>query len=481
MANILTRNIKKIWNYNLPKDIPGGAESAAINPYTLPFTQRNAKLSQYYIMPLQLQRIVHDLTNWREAVSLAENALYPTRYNMQRMFVDTVLDGHVISCMNKRKDLTLLKDFVIKDELGNVNEQCTKLFKDKQWFTNLVGWILDAQFYGYTLIQLGDLESPRKGVYRFPQMLNLRRWNVEPDRQNLISIPLQKTGVNFLDPSVKDDNGFSYYDWTIYVDTPTDIGHSICGYGLLYNVAMYAIYLKGNMSDNASYNEKFGTPFRHAKTPMTLAEDQRKTLEASLSQMGANGWTITPEGVTLDFHETNTGSGFETFSNLESRCEKIISKIILGHPSAMDEVAGKLGGGQGTKNNDEDNSPAGKALLVTEKKQDAFCLNVLNDNVLPKLRNLGFPIPEELIFGITNDKEEFEARKKKDAADLVTAQVAQTMKNAGLKYDPKHFEEVTGIRTTEVAEPAVQPFGGNKQMAMNMKDRLSKIYAKHKH
>ncbi len=472
-GNYVSRGESGAKNYVLPKMGIPTPSSTAINPYTLPFTQRNAKLPQYYIMPLQLQRISHDISLWREAISVAENALYPSRYNIQRMFADTILDGHTIACMTKRRDLTLLKDFVIKDSAGNINDDMTMIFKNKQWFLNMVTYVLDAQFYGYTLIQLGDMQSPKKGVYNFPQLTNIRRWNVEPDRQNLVSIPLQRTGINFLDPSVVDDNGIPYTDFLVYVDTPTDIGQSICGYGLLYNTAIYGIILKSNTSNNADYNQMFSTPYRHAKTQNINNEGVKGVLEKALIDMGSAGWMLTGDDVTVDFKETNTGTGFQSFASLEDRMQKMISKLLLGHGSAMDETSGKLGGGQGKKGDYEDSSPAGKALLQTEKKQDTFVLNVLNDTILPKLRNLGMPIPEGFEFGITNDKEEFEARKKKDEADLVTAQVAQTMKAGGLKYDSAEFTKITGIPTEEIEEP-VPPQIPNKNLAVQ--NKLKKIY-----
>lgn len=463
-----------VKNYVLPKmAFEPGSGSSALNPYTLPFTMRDAKLPQYYIMPLQLERIAHDVALWRAAIGAAENALYPTRYKMQKMYVDVILDGHTFACMEKRRNLTLLKDFVIQDEGGKINEDYTKFFKNKQWFNNLLTYILDAPAYGYSLIQLGNLESPRKGVYSFPQLTNIRRWNVEPDRQNLISIPLQKTGINFLDPSVKDTDGNSYSDWVVYVDTPTDIGHSICGYGFLYNTAIYGIILKNNLANNADYNQMFATPYRHAKTPMSFAPDKRAALEKAMMEMASAGWIVTDDGVTLEFKETGSGIGYKTYESLEKRCEQKISKIILGHADAMDSVPGKLGGGQG-----EDN-PVAEALLVLEKKQDAFCLNVLNDVVLPRLRNIGIPIPDNFSFAVTNDKEMFEARKKEDEANKTTAEIAQNMKNAGLKMDAAYFEKRTGIKTTDAPEPA--PSAGGFQFAQNMRvlKKLRNIYDGH--
>jgi len=469
-------------NYILPKDVPPfkGGSSSAINPYTLPFTMQKGSLPQYYIMPLQLDRVAYDLKGWRDAIGSAENALYPTRYNMQKMFVDTILEGHTFSCMRKMKRKTLLKNFVIADENGNINEEATKLIKNKRWFKTLLGWILDAQFYGYSFIQLGDMISPRKGEYQFPQLTNIRRWNVEPDRQNLVSIPLQKVGIDFLYPSVKgaQDNE-SYFDHSIYVDTPTDIGHSICGYGLLYNVALYAILLRNNLADNADYNEKFGTPYRHMKVPQGLDKQTEADLDSIMQNIGAMGYAITPDNIEIKFQESSTGTGFATFDNLEHRLEKQITKIILGHPSAMDEPPGKLGGSQGAnKNPDEDASPAGAAMVEAEKEQDDFALDILNNNVINKLRNLGMPFPNNCLFAVTNDKEDFASRKKKDEADLITAQVAQTMKAAGLEYPADEFNKVTGMKSVKVAEPAPVP-GSKFSPAMNKK--LEKIYGKHSH
>ena len=57
-----------------------------------------------YIAPVQLQRMRHDVAMWREAVVEAENAWYPHRVRMQRLYIDVILNGHVFSLMERRKD-----------------------------------------------------------------------------------------------------------------------------------------------------------------------------------------------------------------------------------------------------------------------------------------------------------------------------------------------------------------------------------------
>jgi hypothetical protein len=69
-----------------------------------------------YIAPVQLQRLRHDIQMWREAVTEAENAWYPQRVRMQRMYIDTILSGHTLACFQKRKDLTLMRDWTFKEK-----------------------------------------------------------------------------------------------------------------------------------------------------------------------------------------------------------------------------------------------------------------------------------------------------------------------------------------------------------------------------
>lgn len=469
MDNQITR-IQRIRNYVIERLGGKPGPSSPLSQAGTPYVQKRAQSVQSYIAPLQLERITHDIALWREAIRLAEQSMYPSRVKMQRMYVDTILEGHTISCMDRRRKLSSLKDFIIVDANKNINEDATAIFCDQPWFDQLVKYILDAQFYGYSLIQLGDLEVVGKD-YNFPQLTTIRRWNVEPDRQNLVSIPYQKQGINFLDPSEKDEEGNSYYDWTIYIDTPSDNGHSICGYGLLYSVAMYGIILKNNLGNNADYTQSFSTPYRHAKTPMSLDEEKRSMLETALAEMGAMGYVITDDGITIDFHEANSGNGYKGYESLEQRCEKKISKLLLGHGDAMDSTPGKLGSGQGKE---FDETAVGSALKDVEKEQDKFLLQNLNRVVLPKLRKLGFPVPKDCRFDVSRDREAFEARCKEDQANKGLADIYQTIKNAGGKPDWKYFTDRTGIPVEEIQEQEVVP--GNPQSIAN---KLNRIYASH--
>ena len=388
-----------------------------------------------YITPVQLQRIRHDIQLWREAVGEAEQAWYPHRVRMQRLYIDTVLNGHVAACMSRRKNLTLLKDWKLCNDAGEENEQATKLLK-KSWFNLYCNYVLDAQFYGYSLISLGDLVNDE-----FPKLTTIRRFNISPDRLNVTSYVYSLSGAQFEEDP--------YKLWNVWQPTATDVGISLVGYGLLYKVAMYEIICRNVLGFNMDAAELYGMPIRKGKTSKTN-EDERAIFEKALAQMGSAGYILMDTMDELELVESSaSGQGFKIYESLEARCEKKISKIILGHADALDSTPGKLGGGQGEE------SPVGQALEDIQTFDSRFLENNINTELLPRLKQLGFSIPDDLHFEIKNDQEREEMRSREDMSNKLTADIAQVMKNAGLQMDSAYFEERTGIPTTPIAAPTV--------------------------
>ena len=413
----------------------------------LPIRQENAKNLNAYHLPLQPPRYRHDVLMWREAIREAERAYYPYRVRMQRMYQDTILNDHVKACLGKRKNLSLLKEFALCDAAGHENSRATSLIQ-KQWFYELMGYLLDAQFFGYSLVGLGDFQDDD-----FPNLSLMKRENVVVDYATcnskdpyFASIPYQPDGIHFTDPEARDENDIAYWDWLIWVPTPTDLGFSSCGYGLLYYVAKNEILLRNNSAFNADYVELFGQPIRKGTTHKTEDDGtgERARFEAALRNMGSSPYIILDPEDEVDFIEAKSGVGNQAYDNFEQRLQKGISKVLLGHADALDSTPGKLGS-QG-----KDMDGAGKALRDTEVTDCRFLEYVINSQVLPKLRHIGLPVPLGTLFRFKNDKERQAHRELEDASNLATAQVALTMKNAGLKMDARYFEERTGIPAKEV-------------------------------
>ncbi len=417
-------DIKKVTGYFFPSSLKDQPAQQRV---------QDVKSANGYISKVQFDRIKVDILAWRDSLKEAELAWYPHRVKMQRVFIDTVLNGHISACMSKRKDLTLLKGYYIKNVAGEIDEKATELIQ-KQWFGNILNHVFDAQYFGYSLIALNDLINDE-----FPNIEIIRRWNVSPDRHQLVPLVYSLSGINFLDPNAKDASGNSWMDSTIWIETPSDIGASKCGYGLLYKAAYYEILVRNNTGYNATAMELFGQPTRVGKTTKTDPYE-RDTFFNALLEMGSNAAILmdSTDEVELMFSPTGSGKN-QGYANFEERCERKISKLFFGHDSALDSIAGKLGSEES----------AIEAIEDVERKDTIWMKEVVNSHVIPKLQGYGIAIPVGSTFCFSNDKEEVEAQRKEDEEIMKIADICYKFSQAGIEPDLAWAEERTGMKLTK--------------------------------
>ncbi len=230
------------------------------NPVNMAYDAKNVSRT---IAPVQFPRVRMDLREWRDAISEAEMPIFPYRVKMQQIYQDLILDGHVYACWQKRKRLTLSKQPAFFDK-GNkqVVNNSSLDFINTQWWNTLTDYLLDAQGYGYQLISLGDIVDRK-----FPEISVVRRQNISPDREVVSPVIYMIDGIHYADPGYKARNYFfdnekeicfnnpeyantegdSYFDWHIWVKTPNQFGMSSCGYGIFYQVALFAILMRNNL------------------------------------------------------------------------------------------------------------------------------------------------------------------------------------------------------------------------------------------
>jgi phage gp29-like protein len=397
------------------------------------------------VMPLQLQRIKQDTLTWREGIEEAERAYVPFRVKMQETFVDTILNGHVSACIERRKDLTLLRDWQIINPDGSVNED-VELLLNSAWFNKFMSFSLDTIFFGYTLVSLGDIKDGK-----FEDIEIIKRWNISPDRKVVSSVPYDTNGVSF--------EADEFKNWHVYIKTVNDIGSSKCGFGLLYSVALYEIFLRNLLGYNGDFVELYSQPYRIGKTNKTQGVE-RDTFEDAVANMGSAGYAILDAmDDTIEFLDSSLGgTGYKGYADLEQRIEKKISKLILGHADALDSTAGKIGASQGEE------SPTAQALKDKQTKDGVFVTDVINCELLPRLRNLGFAIPDAVKFEFKNDSEQNETNNN-------IVEMAVKIKNAGLQMDKDYFEEQTGIKLFDLPAVASSP-----TPSQSVKNRLESLY-----
>lgn len=406
----------------------------------------------------QLSRIRQDAKTRKEAIDEAEQSLFPYRVKLQRLYLNTAENGFVMGCVDRRKDLTLLRKWEFKNSNGEIDQQVTDLFchtidgktMNKKWFNNFISYVLDANFYGYSLIYLGDIINNE-----FVDCEITKRWNVSPDRYIVSSYEYLTSGTNFLEnEEVK--------DFYVYVPTTNKIGTSPCGYGLYYELSMYEILMRNLLGFNGDYIEVNIAPFRQIKSYKT-EERERAELEKIARDMGSNGYAITDPEDEVIFHASGgSGTGYNAYDNFEKRLEAKVSQIVLGHADAMSSIPGKLG-------NDGAESPAQKAMQDKQTNDAEFILPIINSVLFDKMRALGFNIPEGTVACMTNDAEIVKN------ANAVIAQ-AKEMKSGGLQMDAKYFTEKTKIPVAEVKEissPSTKP-----NLSAKITNKLKDMYGK---
>ena len=437
-----------------------------IPDYLNPFSRTKAgeevkKNLAGYIAPVQLQRFKQDVQSWRDVLTETENTWFPHRVKAQRLYIDTVNNGHVFACMERRKDLTLLRKWEFVDKKGKIDQATTDIFmeavkgqsQNKDWFNKFINYTLDSIYFGYSLIALGDIVNDE-----FPNLDIIKRWNVSPDRLNVTNFTYSISGALFLEEP--------YKNWHVYAKTYNDIGTSPSGYGLLYKVALYEIFLRNLLGFNGDFVELYSQPYRVGKTTKT-EQTERDEFADSIRQMGSAGWAmIDPEDEILFLETALGGTGYKGYDNLEMRLEKKVSKIILGHADALDSIPGKLG-------NSKEKSPADRAMEDKQTKDGSFVSGVVNNGLIANMRNLGFNIPDDVKAVLKNDAEIMETN------NAIISQAVE-MQKGGLAMDPKYFTDQTGIPVAAPVAP-VSPFP--PKLTEDVKNKLEKIYnhARHVH
>lgn len=492
----------KVKGQNFFFPINENLQSGVTNPY---WSVKDNKISRT-IPPLVFPRIRIDPQFWREVMYEMENKPWNWRVKAQQMNQDVILDAHVKACWQKRKRLTLLKTPAFFDKNKQPIENSPNLeFIHSDWWIQLCDYILDAQGYGYQLVELGNLVD-----FSFPEIGVVPRQNISPDREVVTAVVYNVNGILFninpsdkvkvgkkdLPASAKSPEGQYYYDWQIWIKTPNEFGShtSTCGYGIFYWIGLYSILIRNNLQNNADYNEKFLQPIRDLSTNKTDEKERQRVFNQLVDAGASLTFLHDPEDELKLLQNTTSGQVYKTYADFETRMKKAISALILGHEDAMHSVGSKLGGGssQGGSGKSGHDDPIQESLTETGSEQNRWLCAHINNNVIPKLRKLGFNIPYDIKYGYINDDEQAEAQEKQNKNNIDFSTTLVNLSKAGYEVAPEYIEEITGIPVKKTAPPPIVkpqlqpkendvPDEEELEAVKNFYNDLQKTYAKHSH
>lgn len=306
------------------------------------------------------RRQSQDIQSWRLAMKQAEG------YSQQRkqlydLYQDLLLDGYLIGVTEKRvENITNTPLVFVQDgkEIDEVSKLMTTSYGEC-----LLKEIMNSKFWGHSLIELlwPAFNSKEKG-----KSMLIPRKNVKPRWGIVTNEEFDMEGVEYRKKP---------FDWkTIEVGEPENLG-------LFLTVAQYVIYKRGNFGDWAEFATIFGIPFRHATYNN---EQSRQALEEGLEKAGPAGYMVTQDGTDLKIISGNpSGNGSDVFRFLRNACNEEIAYTILGN--TMTTMEAKSSGYAQSKTHQD---------TETDKTESdrQFVLRVLNEQLIPYLEKMGYPV-----------------------------------------------------------------------------------------
>ena len=337
--NLIDR-IKNFRNYRNPKSKQRITQGGNRRPGTIVLTAP--------------KRFGIGLEDYMNAIRNAENIDYTQRAGLYDIYNDTLLDPHLFAVVQKRKAGTLKRRIEFRRDGipdDRVNEQISS-----PWFMRFIEDALDAQFWGFTLVQFYINDKGWIDYFHVP------RKHVDPV-QNLIKHRQTDTvGIPFED-----------YPDLLMINGKEPLG-------ILARTAPYVIYKRGGMGDWAQFSEIFGMPVRKYTYDAADPESRSAAMDDAMSQ-GSAGVFLCPEGTNLEFIEAGNKSGSaEVYASLIERCNSEMSKAVLGNTLTTEasETGTQALGTVHSKVEDE-----------LTKQDGLFILNLLNYDMTDLFSALG--------------------------------------------------------------------------------------------
>lgn len=372
-----------------------------------PRRRSNKILSQ--TVQQQLFRANQQIETWRDAINEAEDIHTPDRTELIRLYEDLKIDDQLTAAINNRILQVMGSKFFIYNANNEVDEKASEIF-EQPWFETFCKEVINSRFYGYSLIQLGDVTSNG-----FDGVEAVKREYVDPIRRGV------KKGIYETINLVSFDDPI-YKPWLIFVDSK-DLG-------LFNQCAPLVIWKKNAYQFWSNFGELFGVPWRVGKTNV---EDKvrRQNMYKMLEDMGSAPYAVIDEEDELNLIESQKTDAHQVFSGLIEKADSGISKLILGQTMTMDNGS--------SRSQAEVHERVGDYIILSDKK---LLKRVVNFELIPRMVRLGL-IPNNLYFDYDNE-EKLDFEQRLNAIDI--------LKRSGFKISPETILELTGIEVEEKEE-----------------------------
>lgn len=307
-----------------------------------------------------------DIAAWRQAWQSAINVEYPDRSKLYDIYRDTDVDLHLSGCIQQRTGFVLARSFKIADAKGKENEEAAAYF-NAPWFKQLLRYALEANYWGHSLIELGNRVTDAEGRPTYDGVRLIPRKHVIPEHHcYLPNLGLTwRQGIDYHEPP--------FWDWLIEVGQPDSLG-------LFLKAAQQTIPKKNALSFWDAFAELFGMPMRIARTN-SRAEKDLKEMERMMASMGTEAWGIFPTGTEIEVVESTRGDAFNVYDKRIDRANSELSKLIIGQTMTIEDGSSL--------------SQSQTHLEVFQNIVEADCdllRDIINTQLIPRMIRHGFPL-----------------------------------------------------------------------------------------
>lgn len=307
-----------------------------------------------------------DIQKWRRAWQQAISVESPDRRALYDIYRDTDIDGHLSGCVEQRMGFVLSQSFNIEDAKGQPQPQLKHYF-EQEWFAQLCRYILEANYWGHSLIELGDIITDGDGCPCYDGVRLADRRYVIPEHHCIVTDLGQDwtTGIDYHDPA-----------WTynlIEAGRPDSLG-------LYLKAALHTIPKKNVLAAWDVFSEIFGMPIRVATTSSRDKADQQR-IEEMLKGMDLAPWGLFPDGTTLQFVESSKGDAFNVYDKRVDRANSEISKLVIGQTMTIEDGS--------SLSQSQTHLKVLENLVESDAKALAY---IVNNQLIPRMARHGFPV-----------------------------------------------------------------------------------------
>ena len=367
-----------------------------------------------------------DLASWRQAHQMALSVEHPSRQRLYDIYRDVELDLHLSGCMGQLEGFVMSKSFKLT-KAGGEDDPASLKYLETAWFKQFMRYCLQQRYWGHSLIELGDVITREDGTLSLDGVSLIPRKHVVPEYGRVTVNPGDswESGIDYRQPP--------YSDWLVEVGAPDDLG-------LYLKAAIQTIPKKYALAFWDSFAEMFGLPIRIAKTS---SRDQKDidAMGKMMESMGSKSWAVLPSEAEIELKESSRGDAYNVYDKRIERANSELSKLVLlvtmtiedGSSLSQSQVHLKV----------LDNLVWQIADLVRD---------TVNDQLLPKLCRLGFPLQ-----GLRFDWDE----PVDYSAEQQVAYERMILEN--FEVDGSYFEDKYGVPVGERRQNPLAPPAPSKE------------------